>query len=172
MTDNDKKDKIILRSIPDSCHAVVDFGAGEVNALIDTGAEIMCIRPEYLPQGEGEIVPLAKVKLCCAYASQNTTEATLVNVRCRLMDGGGDYPFSFIQAAVSKDLSQPCCISFNDYKVLSELALTAVPNGPKYHKGRIMRPPGDEIWMEGGGRRHLLYRLEGAPRLPRYSMGK
>ena len=76
MTDNDKKDKIILRSIPDSCRAVVDFGAGEVNALIDTGAEITCIRPEYLPQGEGEIVPLAKVKLCGAYASHNTTEAT------------------------------------------------------------------------------------------------
>ena len=144
-TDIDDDDKIILKTIPSSCRTVLNFGGGNVDTLIDTGAEITCVRPEYLPKNK--IQPLAKIKLSGAYASQGTAEAVLTNIECRIVDGGGDYPFYNIQVAVVDKLTQPCCLSFNDYKILSEISLTValiltdwtvLLDGSVLHKNEIL----------------------------------
>ena len=85
-------------------------------------------------------------------------EAVLVNVQSRLVDEGGFYPYTTIQVVVSDKLTQMCCLSFSDYKILSNISLTAIPNSTKFDKNKqIASPTSDKMWMDSGSTAQFIF---------------
>jgi len=119
------------------------FGLVYASAIIDSGADITLVRPEYLPQFSKDSPNGCPIKLISTFGD-NQIE-TLTNVQCALFNDDLNFPIIVLQVAVSDKSKKACLLSLSHYRHLSEVELTGVPNGSKYKKLSLYSPPDEEL---------------------------
>ena len=122
--------------IPSSCRALVNFGGGDIEVVVDSGTELTILSPSQIPTVP-EFKPefCGKVKLTGAFGQP--VQADLVTLQCRLVSADIIYPYINIQVAVTDKLNGIGLLSLSDYNMLSRMTLTAVP-GALYKNGRCV----------------------------------
>ncbi len=126
LVDSDRKQVGITDSIPASCKITVNFGDGDIPAIVDSGADVTVLQRKYLPAGDAVQARGTKIHLSSAF--NETVEAELVTVLCRIGSTEGiNYPATSLQVAVTDKLAQACLVSLSDFKKLSEMTLVAIP---------------------------------------------
>ena len=112
----DEKLKLGAHS-PKNSSTVISFGVDSFNSIIDSGADITVVRPEHVSHCNSDLSESScKIKLSSAFGDE--AEAFLVNARCRIIDGKGNYRYTSILIAVTDKLVGPALLSVNDYRVI------------------------------------------------------
>jgi len=129
--------------VPSHCRTTIHFGSVYTSAVIDSGADITVVRPKYLPLFSTNSPDVCPIKLISAFGDDQI--ATLTNVQCALVNDDLNVPMIVLQVAVSDKLKEACLRSLSDYRHLSEVRLTGVPNGAKYKKLGLYSPSDEEL---------------------------
>jgi len=116
--------------MPSHCRTTIHFGSVYASAVIDSGADITVVWPEYLPLFSKDSIVGCPIKLISAFGDDQT--ATLTNVQCALVNDDLNVPMIVLQVAVSDKLKDACLLSLSDFRHLLEVGLTGIPNGAKY----------------------------------------
>ena len=120
---------LYVKTSPSQTFITVDFGAGPVECLVDSGCDISVLKPQMLPVGllaskEGSSI----VTLEAAFGQQRT--AKLINVPAHLVDRQKDTRHSniLLTCAVTSDLNgEVALITVADYESLLRQSEECIP---------------------------------------------
>ena len=137
----------ILGLIPDgqdSLWVTINFGAGDVKALVDSGADMSVVRTSVLEGCEKVIHPSV---LRLRHAFQGEEIGHLVTVQCGLVDKAKRHLSTALQMAVTDNLGEECLLCVSDYRELLKLSLVAIPT-TKFQRNlnSLCPPPEDQIY--------------------------